>query len=339
MSPPSAIGNTSPSSFTTCSNVVEDCAGLVKILGDGSILRSPDPLFPFPIDRNDNVQWKQVTFDPTHNLRLRLYKPRGTDVVRSSKLPVLFYFHGGGFCFGSCSWPHLHNFCVRLASELNVLVVAPDYRLAPEHRLPAAFDDGASAVRWLRAQAASAADPDEWLSGAADFGNVIVMGDSSGGLIAHQMAVGFGSGDARAELAPVRISKYVLLGPFFGGIERTKSEADCPVDAFLNLAITDQFWRLSLPVGADRDHPLVNPFGPESAPLGPVEFEPTLVVVGGRDLLRDRGVTYGERLKELGKPVEVEEFEGQEHGFFTDKPSSESAIKLTGALRKFIDRK
>lgn len=336
MSPPSATGNNSSSSSSfTCSNVVEDCAGLIKILSDGSILRSPDPLFPFPdVDRDDkNVQWKQVIFDPTHNLRLRLYKPRTVDAQRS-KLPVLLYFHGGGFCFGSCSWPHLHGCCLRLASGLNAIVVAPDYRLAPEHRLPAAFEDGASAVKWLRD-----GSDDRWLSGEeADLENVIVMGDSSGGLIAHHLAVRFGLADARAELAPVRVSKYVLLGPFFGGVERTKSEADCPKDAFLNLALTDQFWRLSLPVGADRDHPLVSPFGPEggAAGLEPVEFEPTLVVVGECDLLRDRGVEYCERLKEMGKPVELAEFGGQEHGFFTNEPASESAIKLMRLLNKFI---
>ncbi|KAJ6847032.1 putative carboxylesterase 15 isoform X1 [Iris pallida] len=333
--PPSAISNTTPS--PTC-NVVEDCAGLIKILSDGSILRSPDPLFPFPDadDRNDDVRWKQVIFDPTHNLRLRLYKPRAAD-SQGSKLPVLVYLHGGGFCFGSCSWPHLHDCCVRLASGLSAIVVAPDYRLAPEHRLPAAFEDGVAAVRWLRDVGGS---DDQWLSGEeADLGNVIVMGDSSGGLIAHHLAVRLGLADARAELAPVRVSKYVLLGPFFGGVERTKSEADCPKDTFLNLALTDQFWRLALPVGADRDHPLVNPFGAGEgggASLEPVEFEPTLVVVGECDLLRDRGVEYCERLKELGKPVELAEFEGQGHGFFTNEPSSESAIKLMRLLNKFV---
>ncbi|KAJ6829392.1 putative carboxylesterase 15 isoform X3 [Iris pallida] len=311
---------------------VDECRGVLRVFSDGSIVRTPGPSFPVPVVDDGTVEWKDVQFDPANGLHLRLYKPRRTGPARP-RLPIFFYFHGGGFCIGSRTWPNCQNYCLRLASDIGALVVSPDYRLAPEHRLPAAIDDAALAVEWLRDRAAS----DEWVADAADLGSVFISGDSAGGTIAHHLAVKFGSAAGRAELGPVRVRGYVLLGPFFGGTQRSRSEAECPTDAFLNLELNDRFWRLSVPLGADTDHPLVNPFGPESPGLEGVEFEPMLVVVGGHDLLRDRAVEYAERLKGWGKPVEVAEFAGQQHGFFTINPWGEPANELMGVLKRFID--
>lgn len=94
-----------------------------------------------------------------------------------------------------------------------------------------------SAVRWLQRQALSESG-DAWLSGGAvDFGRVFVAGDSSGGNIAHHLAVRFGIGSTEVE--PVRVRGYVLLAPFFGGEVRTKSE-EGPSEEFLSLEILDR---------------------------------------------------------------------------------------------------
>lgn len=315
---------------------VEECRGVLRVFRDGSIVRTPNPSFTVPVRDDGSVDWKDAQFDAANDLRLRLYKPRRRLPSDGPKFPVFYYFHGGGFCIGSRTWPNFQNYCLRLAAELHAVVVAPDYRLAPEHRLPAAIDDGFAAVEWLRRQAASP-DPDPWLAEAADFGRVFISGDSAGGNIAHNLAVRFGSAAGRAELDPVRIRGFVLLMPFFGGTRRTKSEAECPVDAFLNRELNDRYWRLSLPPGATTDHPLVNPIGPESPNLGPVEFDPMLVVVGERDLLRDRAAEYAKRLKEWGKPVELADFKGQQHGFFTIDPWSEPANELMQAIKRFME--
>ncbi|CAD6221067.1 unnamed protein product [Miscanthus lutarioriparius] len=317
--------------------VVDECRGVLFVYSDGSVVRRAQPGFSTPVRDDGTVEWKDVTFDEAHGLGLRLYLPRER-AAGGRRLPVFFYYHGGGFCIGSRTWPNVQNYCLRLASDLGALVVAPDYRLAPEHRLPAALDDGAAAVLWLAAQAKEAGGGgDPWVTEAADLGRVFVSGDSAGGTIAHHLAVWFGSPAARAELAPVAVRGYVQLMPFFGGVERTRSEAECPDDAFLNRPLNDRYWRLSLPEGATADHPVSNPFGPGAPALDAVEFAPTMVVVGGRDILHDRAVDYAARLKAAGKPVEVRDFDGQQHGFFTIDPWSDASAELMRVIKRFVD--
>ncbi|KAI5585843.1 hypothetical protein BDE02_06G171700 [Populus trichocarpa] len=315
-------------------HVVEDCGGVVQLFSDGTIYRSKDIGFPMPIINDESVLFKDCLFDKTYNLHLRLYKP--TSISLSSptkKLSIILYLHGGGFCVGTREWPNCHNCCLKLASGLNALVVAPDYRLAPEHRLPAAMEDGLGALQWLQAQVLSDKG-DAWVNGGkVDYDQVFVLGDSSGGNIAHHLAVQIGVGSTR--LAPVRVRGYILLAPFFGGVARTKSE-EGPSEQLLNLEILDRFWRLSMPAGASRDHPLANPFGPGSLNLELVALDPIMVIVGGCELLRDRGEDYARRLKEMGKKIEYVEFEGKQHGFFTNDPYSEASEEVIQVMKKFV---
>ncbi|CAI9785822.1 unnamed protein product [Fraxinus pennsylvanica] len=309
---------------------VDDCRGVLKVYSDGSIWRSNKPSFEVPVHDDGSVLWKDVVFDTMHNLQLRLYKPASPS---SSKLPIFYYIHGGGFCTGSRTWPNCQNYCFRLASELRAVVISPDYRLAPENRLLAAIEDGYMAVKWLQDQA-TAKEPDEWLTDVADFGRVFISGDSAGGNIAHNLAVRLGAGSA--DLAPLGVRGYVLLAPFFGGTVRTKFEAEGPKEAFLNIDLIDRFWRLSIPLGETTDHPLANPFGPISPNLEIIGLDPILVVVGGSDLLKDRAEEYAKKLKKWGKKIEYAEFEGQQHCFFTICPNSEPANELMILIKKFI---
>ncbi|RLN35962.1 putative carboxylesterase 15 [Panicum miliaceum] len=173
------------------------------------------------------------------------------------------------------------------------------------------------------------------------FGRVFVTGDSAGGTIAHHLAVRAGSAAAEpgetTTTDPVRVLGYVLMMPFFGGVRRTPSEAECPTEAFPNLDLVDRFWRLSLPAGSTRDHPASNPFGPDSPDLSSVDLRPVLVVAGGLDLIRDRTVDYAERLAAMGKPVELAEFAGKAHGFYLHEPGSEATGELIQAVARFVD--
>ncbi|MED6106206.1 hypothetical protein PIB30_002659 [Stylosanthes scabra] len=319
--------------------VVEDCMGFLQLYSDGSVFRSNDIKFHETPIQDDTVSFKDCLYHKKFNLFLRLYKPQSNN--NNSKLPVVIFLRGGGFCFGSRTWPHVHNCCMRLASGLKAVVVTPDYRLAPEHRLPAAVEDAVEAVRWLQRQVLSVCG-DAWLSnGDVDFDRVFIVGDSSGGNIAHHLAVWFGSGSR--EMEPVRVRGYVLLAPFFGGVVRTKSE-EGPSEHMLTLDLLDRFWRLSLPVGESRDHPFANPFGEDAANnnynnnnnLGEAKLEPMLVMVGGNELLKDRAQDYANKLKELGKDIEYVEFEGCQHGFFTHDSYSLVANEVIQILTTFM---
>ncbi|CAN6181326.1 unnamed protein product [Urochloa humidicola] len=321
-------------------HVVEDCRGVLQLMSDGTVRRSAEPAFPVEIPAGDlGVEWKDVTWDPDHGLNVRLYRPcRHAHLADAAndddaRIPVVVYFHGGGFCIGSGRWPNFHAWCLRLAAELPAVVLSFDYRLAPEHRLPAAQEDGAKAMSWLRATAAADND-DPWLAGAADFGRVFVAGDSAGGNIAHHVAAAFGE----TVLGPaIRIRGAVLLAPAMAGEARTSGELECPPSAFLTTATCDKYCRLALPHGATRDHPAINPAGPEAPALEAVEMAPVLVVAGERDVLRDRNAEYARRMREeWGKEVKYVEVAGAEHGFFQRDPWSEDADEVVRLVRRFV---
>ncbi|XP_027066785.2 strigolactones hydrolase CXE15 [Coffea arabica] len=326
----------SQSKMGSLPHIVEDLEGVVQLYSDGSVFRANDVDFNIPIHDDSSIVWRDCQFDNQNHLYLRLYKP----VNASTKLPVVYFFHGGGFCVGSRAWPNNHNACLRLASGLQALVVAPDYRLAPEHRLPAAVDDALTSLKWLQARATADGPPaqDTWLHDqAVDFDRVYIMGDSSGGNMAHHLAVQLGPGSP--ELAPVRIRGYVLMAPFFGGSVRTKSEAEGMPEPILNVEILDRFWRLSLPPGKNADHPLANPFSPFSKNnVESVMFDPVLVIAGEIELLRDRVEDYARRLKEAGKKVEYVEFEGKYHGFFNNDPYSELGDRVLQEIKDWMSK-
>ncbi|KAJ1266097.1 hypothetical protein BS78_08G125200 [Paspalum vaginatum] len=313
-------------------HVVEDCRGALQLMSDGTIRRRAEPPPTVDIQEDDGcgVEWRDVTWEPEHDLNVRLFRPRRHlgGAGAGARIPVVAYFHGGGFCIGSGRWPNFHAWCLRLATELPAVVLSFDYRLAPEHRLPAAQEDGVKAMCWLR----SAAAEDSWL--AADFSRVFVAGDSAGGNIAHHVAAGVGT----AGLGPaIRVRGSLLIAPAMAGEAWTRSELECPPDAVLTPEMCKRYMRLTLPEGWTWDHPVINPAGPLAPGLEGVAMAPVLVVGGGRDLLRDRNKQYARRMEEeWGKEVEYVEVAGADHAFFLMDPLSEHADELVTVMRRFV---
>jgi acetyl esterase/lipase len=330
----------------TAPHVVEDFFGAVQLLSDGTVVRGDEaalmPAEPFP--DVPGVEWKDAVYDATRGLKVRLYRPPAAadagDGGSSRKLPVLVHFHGGGYCLGS--YDQLgggHYLRRRLAADLPSLVLSVQYRLAPEHRLPAAIEDGATFLSWLRGQAvlaaAGGAGAEPWLAESADFARTFLSGVSAGANLAHHLAVKAGSG--QIDLALVRLAGHVLLSLFLGGVQRTATESTPPDGVSLTVAMSDQLWRMSLPVGASFDHPFANPFGPDSPDLEPVALPPVLVEAPEVDVLRDRVLLYAARLKEMGKDVELAEFEGEQHGFSVRRwgQANEELVRI---LKRFVHR-
>ena len=208
-----------------------------------------------------------------------------------------------------------------MAGAVPALVISLEYRLAPEHRLPAAYDDAVEALLWVKAQTA-AGDP--WLS-QGDFSRFFLMGSSSGANIAYQA----GLRAVALDLDPIRLCGIILNQLYLGGIERTASELASEEDVILPLRANDMMWGLSLPEGADRSHEFCDLVVP---PL------PGLVkcLVMGRDgdPLIDRQRVFANMLEVAGVSVvarlEGKGFHAIEH-FVPDK-----AQEVFDEVRKFI---
>ncbi|XP_056169364.1 probable carboxylesterase 120 [Syzygium oleosum] len=124
---------------------VVDAYGYLKIVlnPDGTVTRGLDdpttPAVPDP-DHPFAVRTKAVPLNPTHNTWARIYVPPSSPTP-DQKLPLIVYYHGGGFVLMSPSSAINHNFCSLMAASLSAVFVSPGYCLAPEHRLPVAYDD------------------------------------------------------------------------------------------------------------------------------------------------------------------------------------------------------
>lgn len=144
---------------------------------DGSLNRpsmptvAPSSSEPDSSDPNPpRAHSKDIPLNPTKKTYIRAFLPGDAMTVARPKLPVLIYFHGGGFIVASAASTTMHEACERMAAEIKVLVLSVEYRLAPEHRLPAAYDDSMEALEWLREQGRSNSSGDDtWLKQYADF--------------------------------------------------------------------------------------------------------------------------------------------------------------------------
>ncbi|OMO80372.1 Alpha/beta hydrolase-3 [Corchorus capsularis] len=218
---------------------------------DGSLTRRN--YFPsVPATQSNSKSFKDISLNPINQTFIRIYKPPipppDTD---TNKLPLLINFHGGGFILYSAKTIFFHQVCADNAAKLPAVVISVDYRLAPEHRLPAAYDDAMDAIMWVRDQAMDKNnDCDPWLKEYVDFSKCFLIGNNVGGnLVFHA-----GLRALDVDISPLKIRGLIMNQAFFGGVERTESELRFINDKMVPLAATDLMWSLALPKGADRDH-------------------------------------------------------------------------------------
>lgn len=301
--------------------VVEEIHGLIRVYKDGHVERLPAipdvPCTWGSTAATSGVLARDVAVDRATGVWARLYAPAAV----AGKVPVVVYFHGGGFSVGSAAWSCYHEFVAQLPARAGCAVMSVDYRLAPENRLPAAFDDGLTAVRWLRQQAShggrnTASDEVSWWRSRCRFDRVFLMGDSAGATIAFHVAARVGQGQLGA-LAPLSVKGAILIQPFFGGEARTASEKSMaqPAGSALSLSTSDSYWRMALPAGASRDHPWCNPLSRGAPRLEALALPPVLVCVSEADILRDRNLELCKALRKAGKSVEQATYGGVGHAF------------------------
>ncbi|CAN6226307.1 unnamed protein product [Urochloa humidicola] len=274
------------------------------------------------------VRSADVTIDASRGLWARVFSPPPPPAAdAAAPLPVVVYFHGGGFVLFSASSRPYDALCRRLSGELRAVVVSVNYRLAPDHRFPAAYDDGVAALRYLDGNAL----PADAFAVPVDLSSCFLAGDSAGGNIAHHVAQRWAASSSPA--ARLRVAGAVMIQPFFGGEERTDAEVELDGVSALSVAATDHYWREFLPEGATRDHPAARVSG------GAVEiaeaFPPAMVVVGGFDLLKDWQARYVEALQAKGKTVRVVEYPDAVHGFHAFPELADSG-KLVEEMKLFV---
>jgi acetyl esterase len=235
---------------------------------------------------------------------VRTFRPEG-----EGPLPVVVYLHGGGWMMGTLD---TYDALLRaLANASGAIVAGVEYRLAPEHRFPAALDDTLAAIRWA---AASLGSP------------IALIGDSAGGNLAAVAALRL-----RGELP---IAFQALIYPVIDANFETASYREFSVGHGLSSASMQRFWRLYLD-GADPTDPDASPLRSDLAGVAPA-----YVLTAEEDVLRDEGEAYAAALRAAGVPTELVCWPGTIHGFFrwlAVTPAAREAIDAVGArLRKAL---
>ncbi|GAB4837475.1 hypothetical protein Ancab_002335 [Ancistrocladus abbreviatus] len=273
----------------------------------------------------NGVVSSDVTIDPSRSLWYRIFVPVSTS--SASSIPVIIYFHGGGFIAWTADCKVCDDHCRWYARELSAIVVCVSYRLAPEHKCPAQYEDGFDALKFIdRTRRIDGNFPAN-----ADITKCFLAGDSSGANIAHHLAVEA----AKHKFQELKIVGIILIQAFFGAEERSESELEFQWNPIISLEHMDWIWKQFLPEESNRDHPAVNVFGPKSKDISGLIFPAALVVTSGLDPLRDWSRRYCEWLMQSGKEAELIEYPNVPHSFYA-YPHVPEACMAIREMQKFM---
>lgn len=211
-------------------------------------------------------------------------------------LPILVFYHGGGYVIGS---PRSHDVvCRELALQANCIVVSIDYRLAPEHKFPAAVDDAWAALQWVALHGKD-------LNG--DPSRLAVGGDSAGGNLAAVVSL-----MARDANSPA-LAFQLLIYPGTDLACSYDSHKTFGSDYLLTKNLIDWFMNHYFAEGEDRSQWRASPMNAESH----AHLPPAFLLSAGFDPLQDEEAAYVAKLKQAGIDIEHSHYEGMVHGFIT----------------------
>ncbi|WP_296261764.1 MULTISPECIES: alpha/beta hydrolase [unclassified Pseudomonas] len=266
----------------------------------------------FKPPRSAELEVKDLTLA---GVPVRCYRPHHLSTEHPA--PCVMYLHGGGWVVGDLD---SHDFLTEaLAVDLNAVIIAVDYRLAPEHPFPAGFGDGLAVWHALQVQA-QRLDIDPY--------RIAIAGDSAGGNLAAAVCLALRDADERQPAG------QALIYPALGGADDLPSRSECFDAPLLATAELGFYEQLYLPQG---DRP------PYAMPLNAKDFRglaPAFIVVAQFDPLRDDGVCYERVLREAGVPTEFDRGVGLLHGSLRGKgrvPEVDAVYwRLVSALLEFL---
>uniref|UniRef100_A0A0E0M1L7 Alpha/beta hydrolase fold-3 domain-containing protein n=1 Tax=Oryza punctata TaxID=4537 RepID=A0A0E0M1L7_ORYPU len=320
-------------------DIAVDLFPFLRVYNDGRIKKfvrhatvpaSPDERSP------NGIVTKDVVVDDETSVSVRLFLPvdaAATAVVAGRRLlPLVLYVHGGAFCSGSASAPSFHRYAESLAARAAAVVVSVDYRLAPEHPMPAGYDDAWAALRWV----VSSRHSDPWVSKYADTTCMFLAGESAGANIVHNVALRAG-GAGEKDDDGIDIEGIILLQPCFWGTERLPCEKPAAWRAtpmFLPERL-DALWPFATAGAAGNDDPRIDP--PAEA-IASLPCRRALVSVATEDVLRDRGRRYAAWLRDgaWGGEATLVESDGEDHCFHLSPKPNPNAVALMDHVAEFI---
>lgn len=264
--------------------------------------------FCAPLGGPVEAEEDRVIPGPGGDLRVRVYTPEGI-----GPLPVIVYFHGGGWVLYDLDT--FNPICRDLANAAGAIVFAVAYRLAPEHPFPAAVDDAFATVCWV-------ADHAGEIGG--DGSGIAVAGDSSGGNLSAVMAL------RCRDAAGPPLAFQVIINPVTDCNLDTESYREFSEGLFLTRDQMRWYWDHYVPEPANRAHPWASPL--QAADLSGLPS--ALVFTAENDPLRDEGEAYAERLVAAGVPTIARRVDGVIHGFMNlgnTTPKEAAAVEEAGA--------
>jgi acetyl esterase len=232
---------------------------------------------------------------PAGSIPARVYTPTRLRKV-NGLAPGLVFFHGGGWVIGDLD---SHDVvCRKLADEGELMVVSVDYRLAPEHKFPAAVDDAIASTKWIAENAKQVG---------IDASRLMIGGDSAGGNLAAVVAIAARDGNGPD------IAGQLLIYPAIDFALTHPSHREPETSILLTHSVILWFRDHYLSGAADVHDWRASPARAKTL----IGLPPAYVLTAGADPLRDEGDEYAHRLKEAGVAVTHRTFPGQFHGFFT----------------------
>jgi acetyl esterase len=253
---------------------------------------------------------------PNGTIPVRIYRPEGID----SSAPLAMFFHGGGWVL--CDLDSHDALCRAICNASRCVVVAVDYRLAPEHRCPIGVEDCYAATAWMAGQSSTFG---------FDGQRMAVVGDSAGGNLAAAVAQ-----MARDRNGP-EIALQVLLYPVIDHSDQTDSHRTIGDNYFLKSREVMYYWDQYLTHSEEGDHPYASPLRASSHRHLP----PALIIVPEYDPLRDEGEAYGRVLIEAGVPTTIHRVPGMFHGFLNFltmlEAADEAKREIGAALRSALN--